>query len=632
VRWYLARLSAMSPAEVAWRAGSRLHTGAAFPLHRRSAHDWTYEPWRESLTDLVRSRPDFLADAERIADGELELWGRRVRIDPEHPPWRMDPLEGTPCPRGSWRKWDHDPKPIWELHRQQHLFPLAAGAAGAGRGDWAAICAHQLVDWIEQNPRRGKLGWTSPYEVAHRLVGWVWTVPLVAPTLSDAAMARISQSFADQAAFVRSRPSRFSSANNHRLVEITGLLAAALLESRPADWSRLWDELEQQIVRQTFSDGGSREQAAGYFLYALEILWVAGVMAQSLSRPLGRVEERLASMLSWLDAVKGPGGEPPPFGDDAEDRLLRVDYFEPRRAATIAARVRALLGGQPSLTCPSRVESTRASIVLPESGYAVFRGQIRETPVRITTDIGDLGFGSIAAHGHADALSVVVDLDGNAILRDSGTGSYLPSLGREAFRATSAHNTVAIDGKSQARSLGPHLWGRRFRTTLEASALTPELDYVRASHDGYRTSRGGGVHERSVAYLKPENLLLVLDRIRATKTHTATLLWQLKPGDEPERLAGGQAAMIVAASPHADSTRLLGRYSPRYTWQAMAPRFAWSASGYDVLFATLIALGSPNVPKLSLRRDADQTVVEIGGPAALLVTESWTAATPEVVR
>ncbi len=550
--WYVARARAMSPREVAWRAGStarRLRPDPSVGMPSWSG------PWAGFVRSLVETRrDDVVADAERIAAGELSFWGRRVDVDPLRVAWDGQPLGPT-----------EDRKPAWELNRQQHLFPLAAGAAIADRAEWRRIAIDQLLDWAE----RGR--WSSAYETAHRLVGWAWTVPLLEPDGDE--LRRISETYAAQAAYTAARPSLYSSANNHRLAELVGLLAANSV-GVALEWEPLWGELEEQVILQTYEDGGSREQAGGYFLYVLEILWVAGLLARAKGRSLGRVEERLTSMLGWLEHVADAEGEPPPFGDDAEDRFVRVEYFEPRRAAAIAGRVRALLDGDPTLA-PASLRASTESVVLPESGLAVFRAGGR----RVTFDIGELGFGSLAAHGHADALSVVVE----GLLRDSGTCAYAPSERREPYRATTAHNTVVVDGRSQAEPLGAHLWGRRFETKLEEQ----RPGYVRAAHDGYRPTG----HERTVRALDG-GVLLVLDRIQGPEAVEATLVWQFEPGVSRE---------VVAVASEPESTRADGDgpLSPRYTSCMDAPRSTWTARGREIVFATAIALEG-SAPTLEL--------------------------------
>jgi hypothetical protein len=307
--WYAARARAMSSSELAWRAGSevgrRLRRRRPLPVRLK----WDEPAWRELLATVIAPRETESVDAAaRIVRGELDFWGRDVHLDPTQIPWDRDPLDRVLFSERSWRKVGRDLKPIAELHRQQHLVPLAAGAAAADRTDWGDACVTQLLGWIENNPPARGPGWLSGYEVAHRLVGWSCVLPLLLEHVPGAALASLSDSFAFQAHFVADRPSRYSSANNHRLAELTGLLAAARVGVPGLAWPNLWAELESEAVRQTFADGGSREQASGYFVYVLEILWFAGLLARAHGQSLGALEDRLEAMVLWLETVADEHG------------------------------------------------------------------------------------------------------------------------------------------------------------------------------------------------------------------------------------------------------------------------------------------------------------------------------------
>jgi heparinase II/III-like protein len=245
--------------------------------------------------------------------------------------------------------------------------------------------------------------------------------------------------------------------------------------------------------------------------------------------------------------------------------------------------------------------------------------------------VGNLGFGSLAAHGHADALSVIVDVDGIPVLRDSGTGSYASSEGRDEFRVTAAHNTVLVDDESQAQPLGPHLWGRRFMCVVEETHLSEQLDYVRASHDGYVHRRSGARHTRSVLYLRPD-LLVVLDRITAERRCAATLCWNLPPGTMPERLPG-DARLVVASFPDATQAIVSGRYSTRYGSQLEAARITWTARSKSVLFATVLQLGraGAGVPTLELHLDGMRLTLTLADPQRVRIVERW-AGPPTLIR
>ena len=613
-RWYLARLRAMSAPEIAWRVSSEVRRQLRPRATDRRAVRWDAGPWPELVRHLVdRSPHDFEADAGRIAAGELRFWNREARVSPHAIPWERGPFAAE---ADVGLEWALDPKCVWELARAQHLLPLAAGAYRAGNRAWARLCVEQMLDPAAQADRGG-----SGYEAAHRLVSWLWALPLVADAVANEERDRLMQKLGETAGIVREHPSRYSSANNHRLAELVGLLAFELVADDMHAWRRVWAELEHEVTRQVFADGGSREQAAGYFLYVLEIVWVGGLLAHAARQPLGAVAERATAMLAWLDTIAADDGEPPPFGDDAEDRFVRVEYFAPRRAPAIAARVDALLRGEPELTPAVKPRTVRRSAALRESGHVVLRSTLDGNDVRVVFDVGPLGLGTLAAHGHADALAVTVDAGSATLLRDSGTGSYLPAAGRDAYRLTTAHNAVVVEGASQAVPAGPHLWGRRYEVDVEAVELAADVDYTRASHDGYLRLPERARTTRSVVFVKPD-LLVVLDRVTAERPCTATLIWQTLPGyriDAP----GAGAAAAVTASPEAERIESTGPFSRSYTELGTAPQTRFRATGVDVAFATALALAGGRPPATELRHAPSVTALEIGPPWRLRVVERW---------
>lgn len=97
-----------------------------------------------------------------------------------------------------------------------------------------------------------------------------------------------------------------------------------------------------------------------------------------------------------------------------------------------------------------------------EGGYTLWRS--KNNKVLIGIDHADLGFGSLAAHGHADALSFQMFIEGVPVFVDPGTYNYhVPKKTRDEFRATKNHNTVCVNDQNQAEILGPFLWGKRYK-------------------------------------------------------------------------------------------------------------------------------------------------------------------------
>ena len=113
---------------------------------------------------------------------------------------------------------------------------------------------------------------------------------------------------------------------------------------------------------------------------------------------------------------------------------------------------------------------------------------------------GRLGYLSIAAHGHADALSFTLSAGGEELLIDPGTFAYhTQKQWRDYFRGTSAHNTVRIDGQDQSVGAGNFLWLAHApvaRARIQCS--TPQFDRLVAEHDGYRRLADPVTHRREL--------------------------------------------------------------------------------------------------------------------------------------
>ncbi len=159
----------------------------------------------------------------------------------------------------------------------------------------------------------------------------------------------------------------------------------------------------------------------------------------------------------------------------------------------------AFLSAQPVRGEPSAATATSSSL-FAGGGYAVMRDA---EVTRVTViDCGPLGWGSIAAHAHADALSLTLSVDGQPVLVDASTYCYHDEPEwRDALRSTRYHNTVCVDGKDQSEMRGAFLWGARANVTIHRWHTSALADLLCASHDGYR-GMGLGEHIRWLCWLK----------------------------------------------------------------------------------------------------------------------------------
>ncbi|WAX77451.1 alginate lyase family protein [Streptomyces sp. KMM 9044] len=171
-----------------------------------------------------------------------------------------------------------------------------------------------------------------------------------------------------------------------------------------------------------------------------------------------------------------------------------------------------------------------------DAGLTVLRGP---EGIWCRCDGGPHGFLSIAAHAHADALSVEVRHDGVDVLADPGTYCYhgQPEW-RRYFRSTLGHNTLELDGADQSVSGGPFLWTRHARSRV-LSVDTSGEDVARwcAEHDGYGTS----VHRRRVELTYATRELRLVDEVRGPR-RAVRLAFHLGPSITAD-MAGNRAVL-----------------------------------------------------------------------------------------
>ena len=255
-------------------------------------------------------------------------------------------------------------------------------------------------------------------------------------------------------------------------------------------------------------------------------------------------------------------------GDGDEGRALVVDDPERDPWATVLGAGGALLGAR--MWWPPFAGAVQATVLsaigrsrqLPrprnrphrfaDAGMVILRSRPQDGPeIWCRCDGGPHGFLSIAAHAHADALSLEVRHDGVDILADPGTYCYHGEPPwREWFRSTAAHNTVEIGEVSQAESGGPFLWTTHPRTaTLACDVGEQPVQTWCAKHDGYLRLSTPAVHRRSVTLDSPGRRLIV---DRHSRRHcggsAAACRWHLGP-DIVVDLDGPQATLSWQVGP-----------------------------------------------------------------------------------
>jgi hypothetical protein len=514
-----------------------------------------------------RMAPDEVArtirTAENICAHRFDLLGYEGLDYGPSIDWSLDRVHEKRAPHRPWFKIDFldfnevgDVKVTWELSRHQHLVTLAKAFRLTGQERFLNEALRQWYDWQKNNPYPMGVNWASTLEVAFRSLSWLWLYHIGADTSIVPASFNddLWRALAHNGRYIERYLSTYFAPNTHLLGEAValffiGILCPDLASARR--WRTIgWDITLEQARRQVRADGMHFEQSTYYHVYALDFFLHARILASRNDVSIPQSFDRtLEKMLDVLQAM-GAGGSIARLGDDDGGRVFdhrrnRAEHLlDPLatgsvlfqhpdfKAAASGIREETLwLLGPGALTSFESIAATsppRKSAALEASGIHVLASP-EDRDFRMTIDAGPLGTGT-GGHGHADALSVQVAFNGREWLSDPGTGTYIDDTGdRNRFRVTQAHNTLEVDGRSQAEPAGPFSWRELPVVQVERCIAGETFDLFVASHTGYLRLEPSVVHRRWVFNLKTR-FCFIFDEASGAGTHELCCHWHFAPG------------------------------------------------------------------------------------------------------
>jgi hypothetical protein len=638
VGWYARRLGRMSAAEVAWRIREQAvrrawarrqvrqdQVGGLPPLRPAAARQFTSRlPAGTAALVPQAARDAIVADAGRLLGGEWEMLGV-VRTDMKDPDWFRDPVTGRrSSPQAYAFRLDQraedqvgNIKQVWEVSRLQHLTLLAAAWYLTGDEAYAERVDAQLRSWLAANPFLSGVNWTSGIELGIRLMNFAWIRRLLDGWPGAASLFEANDLFVRQVRwhqqYLAAFSSRGSSANNHLIAEAAGQLAASCAFpwfAESAGWrARSGAVLEEALRANTFISGINRELATDYHGFVFELGLFAAVEAAAAGTPVSDATwNLLCAMADAMAALVDSRLRPPRQGDSDEGLVVLLDAPQHNRwpallalggtifgrpgwwprsapdagsvlASAVAGKARPVLAHRPEVR-PSR---------FADAGLAILRtdplsetGTSGAPEIWCRCDGGPHGFLSIAAHAHADALSVEVRCDGVDVLADPGTYCYHgePEW-RRYFQSTIGHNTVEVGGQWQSARGGAFLWLRHAAgQEISVTGLDGgDIASWTASHDGYRALKPPASHRRSVRLDRSAPAIEITDQVLGGD-HDIRLAFHLGP-DVRAELSGSLAALTWpgAVGEAAATLELPGELSWTLHRGEVAPILGWYSAG-----------------------------------------------------
>lgn len=575
LKWVWNRLTCMSTPEIFYRALKSMK-------NRLEMFGYFVAPPVSQPVDIPKTsiwidkHPNINVDnycdaAENILDGKLNIFAMQNINYGNHPEWNRDPLTGTLAPLTFGKVLNYrdqalvgDIKYLWEPNRHLHLVNLAQAYQLTGNPRYIRGVRDQLLSWFDQCPYLIGPNWVSALEVGIRLINWSIVWQLIAGKNSsifdgvEGASFRQSwiESIYQHTHFINSHFSRYSSANNHLIGEAAGLYIATLTWPYWPEFDK-WrvtakDILEHEALLQNTLDGVNKEQAISYQQFVLDFLILSGLAGRANKSEFSLdYWNRIEAMLEYLASVMDVAGNIPMIGDADDGYVVSLSQepkFCPYRSLLSTGTVlfkrgdfKKKAGGLDDKTlwilgnnADDQFDLISVeNVILPvhrkfaEGGYYILGADFdTDDEIRIVLDAGPLGYGSLAAHGHADALAFTLSIAGREFLIDPGTYAYhTKQKWRDYFRGTSAHNTVRIDHENQSVIAGNFMWSKMAHTICETWELGDVTDRFVGSHDGYTRLDDPVIHRRELLLNKAEDNLLVTDELSCGRSHKVEQFW-----------------------------------------------------------------------------------------------------------
>ena len=516
---------------------------------------------------------DFTLDRGSGNFGGANFRGNFKDID-----WHLDPVHGKRAPLDPWFKIPFldfavvgDHKVTWELNRHQHLVTLAKARLLSGDEKYVRELMAQWRSWIKANPYPLGINWGSTLEVAFRSLSWIWVDQLLAGAAECADFrAEMAPALAFHGRYIERYLSTYFSPNTHLLGEAVALFFLGTLYPQMPRAAR-WKESGWQIVlheagRQVRPDGVYFEQSLYYHVYALDFFLYARLLAARNGMEIPRAYDAVLGRMLDVVAALAQAGPAEGFGDDDGGRLWNprrnrteqmtdplalgaVMYSREFSAARLTEEAIWLFGNQAveKLSRAPQTSPAAHSLAFPDGGLYVLADS-QPYAQAMVVDAGPQGVGR-SGHGHADALSLRLTMDGRRWLVDSGSGVYISKdpADRNTFRGTGAHNTMRVDGVDQAIADEPFSWTHIPSTQVENWIVGKSFTYFVGSHNGYARLADPVVHRRHVLKIAG-GVWLVRDVALGQTEHELEIRWHFAPDLEVQAVGPGRVEVSTSRS------------------------------------------------------------------------------------
>jgi hypothetical protein len=426
-----------------------------------------------------------------------------------------------------WQKYENSEieKSVW-LNRFYFLPSFARMFHISGDRSYLDDMMRIIRQWITDNPRlpdshRTTYNWRD-MQVAWRSIHLSWCWYLGEKGLTDEEKRVIAATLREHAhilltGFGQAKLNEF----NHQSHGGLAMLYLGVLFPDLEDAAELRRKamiiLNHHLANAFYADGGNVEQMFGYYPFQAHLFRDAFLLctANGIEPPVNSMP-MLQKMALYLAAVERPDGTVPQVNDSYE------------------MPVRPILDTINDILGTMAVAADQGSTFFPDTQVAVMR------------EGGEAGWyllanpaSVIGAHAHAGRLGFELWNNGSPLLIESGCCNYDDPALVSWYRTTRAHNSVVIDGVTEAATSSSQLWVPRRETPNRITNWKPgkelsSLTMVSPQEEATNAS----VHWSRTITIVRDRFTVISDFFETEGEHSYEILLHFPPSEVTHDTSG----------------------------------------------------------------------------------------------
>jgi hypothetical protein len=451
-----------------------------------------------------------------------------------------------------------DVKWLWELQRFQFLLWLGA-AWKLTKNIKFSDAAREILDaWMSDLEYPFGVQWSSNLEVGLRLlsISRCHILCMDSPAWDSYFKSKLIMWQFLIALHVKKEMTLHHPVGNHPLGEASALLWFSLLTPNLAtsnSWKKqAYTAINRIIPKLIFSDGVYAEQSTSYLKFVLEFMFPDILLNSSTDCGFSALTmERIKASLRFIGRLSDQGKQIPMIGDADSGSAVgwRLNNYWDfswllATGATLLNLPELTIGinelpveaylniGRKNLDWFNSLKHKSTKCLSASNKKTFDHADFRfggyhvssDSYFRLIFDCGPLGIYPGFGHGHADALSVSLSLRNEPLIVDTGTMHYnAEAIVRSFFRNTQSHNTLLVNGKSQAETLDTFKWKSNYH-----------IYWIETLDQGeYRVFSGilqtdSYVHKRTIIHFRDSGFI-IKDRVESDRMKSVESFFHFSP-------------------------------------------------------------------------------------------------------